>query len=395
MSHTSEHQLAELLMKLSTIGLTEETALRLATTEGPISVFITGANPQGRCAELIAMSMRNSLHDPSSPWIVVNPPGAPSNYVRSWINPDPTSARDLLYEVRVSSTRHIFVPGTQVKIGDPDYIARSLLRHAHDARYGKVCDVDARLVCPDGSPRVAADAFTKGQAESLKRAGFKLVGIEHLEADAKRMHAGLKGAYEQELVAHERDLVIRASYAPSQVAFRAGVAGGMSFILTAGVSSYQQYSHYKKAVQDGDIDDSSEARKEYTKQAAKTVAKQAAISGGITVASVAAEAAAFHVANRFTSETKAKTIATAAVAAGFAAADVANEVIAYRSGKISGAEAAICSGVKLAADAIPVVLQVLGGPAGSAIGSIAGAGIKWCLGYVRGEVRRSIATDAA
>jgi hypothetical protein len=331
------------------------------------------------------MSMRNNLHDPSSPWVVVNAPSVPSNYVRSWVNPDPTSARDLLYEVRVSSTRHIFVPGTQVKVGDPAYIARSLLRHAQDARYGKICDVDARLVCPDGLPRVAADAFTKGQAESLRKAGFKFVGIDNLEADAKRVHAGLKGVYEQELVAYEPELVIRASYAPRQVALRAGIASGVSFILTAGVSSYQQYSYYKKAVHDGHIDDSSEARRECTKQAAKTVAKQAAISSGITAASVAAEAAALHVAEKYMPSQKAQTAATIAVAAAYASLDIAQEIVAYKRGEISGTEAAICGGIVLAADAIPIVLHFVAGRAGSAIGTMVSAGIKWGLGYVRNE----------
>jgi hypothetical protein len=395
MSQVSQHQLAELLMSLSTTGLKEKTALFLAATEGTMRPFMTGANPHGKCAELVAMSMRNNLHDPSSPWAVVNPPSIPSNYVRSWVNPDPTSARDLLYEVRVSSTRHILVPGTQVKVGKPAYIARSLLSHAHDARYGKVCDIDARLVCPDGSPRVAADAFTKGQGESLKKAGFKFVGIEHLEQDAKRVHAGLKGAYEQELAAYERDLVIGASYAPRQVAFRAGITGGMSFILTAGVSSYQQYGYYKKAVRDGNIDNGSETRREYVKQAAKTVAKQASISGGITVASIAAEAAVFHVADKFMPSQKAKVAATATVAAGLASVDVVDEVIAYRRGEISGSEAAICGGIKIAADALPIVLQVVAGPGGSAIGSVVSTGIKWCLAYARNGLRTSIATDAA
>jgi len=395
MSQTSQHQLAELLMSLSTTGLREETALFLSATEDTLRPFITGANPHGKCAELLAMCMRNNLHDPSSPWSVVNPPSIPSNYVRSWINPDPTSARDLIYEVRVSSTRHIFVPGTQVKVGDPAYIARSLLRHAQDARYGKVCNVDARLVCPDGSPRVAANAFTKGQAEALRKAGFKFVGIEFLEEDSKRVHAGLKGVYDQDLAAYDQDFVIRASYAPRQVAFRAGIAGGMSFVLTAGMSSFQQYSYYREAVRNGKIDDSSESRREYAKQAAKTVAQHAAVGGGITVAAVASEAAAFHIAKGFTSETKAKTIATTAVAVGFAAVDVVTEVIAYRNGEISATEAAICGGVKLAADAIPVVLQFVAGPVGSAIGTVASVGIKWGLGYARNVLRSPTTTEAA
>ena len=81
------------------------------------------------------------------------------------------------------------------------YIARSLLSHAHDPRYAKICDVDARLVHPDGTPRVGPSTFTRGQAEALKKAGFKFVGIEHLEQDAKRVHAGLKGIHEHERIA--------------------------------------------------------------------------------------------------------------------------------------------------------------------------------------------------
>jgi hypothetical protein len=383
MAITSRHQLAELMLSLSTGKLSHETALRLAACTPTVEEVIRGANPHGRCAELISMSVRNNLHDPSSPWLVVNPPYVPSNYVRSCINPDPTSARDLLYEVRVSNTRHVFVPGTQVKVGSPTYIARSLLSHAEDARYGKVCDVDAALVLPDGSPRVGAGAFTKGQAESLKKAGFRFVGIEHLEEDAKRIHAGLKGVYEQELLAYERELVIRASYAPKQVALRAGVAGGVSVILTASMSSYQRYAHYQRAVRDGTVNDTPGARKAYAERAAKAVATQATICGGITAASVATEAAAFHIASQFTSASKAHSIAAAAVAAGYAAMDIAAEFIAYKRGEISGSEAIVCCGAKVVADALPIVLRAVAGPAGSAIGLLVSTGIRWGVSYVR------------
>ena len=193
MTHTSQHQLAELIISLGTGRMTPQTALRLAASAGTVECFTMGANAHGKCAELIAMSVRNSLNDPASPWVVVNAPSVPQNFVRAWLNPDTSSARDLLYEVRISDTRHIFVPGAQVKVGDPGYIARSLLSHACDPRYAKICDVDARLVHPDGTPRVAPNAFTRGQAEALKKAGIKFVGIEHLEQDAKRVHAGLKG----------------------------------------------------------------------------------------------------------------------------------------------------------------------------------------------------------
>ena len=169
----------------------------------------------------------------------------------------------------------------------------------------------------------------------------------------------------------------------------------MSFVLTAVVSSFQHYSYYKEAVRDGKIDDSSESRKQYAKEAAKTVAKKAAISGGITAASIATEAAAFHVATNFMPAQKAQMAATIAAAVGVASLDIVEEIIAYRTGAVSGTEATICGGIKAVADAIPIVLQVVAGRAGSAIGLVASAGIKWGLGHVRNELRSPAVAEAA
>ncbi len=152
------------------------------------------------------------------------------------------------------------------------------------------------MVCLDGTPRVAPNAFTRGQAEALKKAGFKFVGIEHLEQDSKRVHAGLEGIYEHERNAYERELIIRANYAPRQVAMRAGYAGGIAFAIIAGAASYQQYSFYKKAVKEGRIKDDPATKKEYAKQATKTVAKQAAIGGAVAVAATLIESVVFHAA---------------------------------------------------------------------------------------------------
>ena len=134
MAQASQHQLAELLVKLSTNGLTQETALFIAAEQCTIGPFISGAHPHGKCAELISMSIRNNLRNPASPWVVVNPPNAPPNYVGCYLNPDRTSARDLLYEIQLPGDKRIFVPGAQVKVGSPAYVAKSLLRHAHDPR---------------------------------------------------------------------------------------------------------------------------------------------------------------------------------------------------------------------------------------------------------------------
>jgi len=382
MFHTSQHQLAELIQSLGTGRMAPETALRLAATESTIQHFTMGANPHGKCAELVAMTVRNSLSDPASPWVVVNTPSVPANYVRTWLNPDTTSTRDLLYEVRISETRHIFVPGAQVKVGAPGYIARSLLSHARDPKYAKICDVDARLVCPDGTPRVAPDAFTRGQAEALRKAGFKFIGIEHLEEDAKRVHAGLKGICEHNRITHERELIIRANYAPRQVAFRAGCAGGIVFILVAGVAAYKQYSHYRNAVRNGRIKDDPATREEYTKQATRSVAKRAGIGGGIAAVAAVIESGVFHAAKVVTSSGTARMLAALPVCIAAAAIDVYHEHGLVRRGESSVGWAVFHGTLKLTADVLPLVLTGLG-PAGTIVGIGFGIGLRWCSRYIR------------
>jgi hypothetical protein len=373
--------------------MTRETALRLAESLGNIEQFARGANAHGKFAEVIAMCVRDRLTDPASPWVVINSPTVPANYVRTWLNPDPTSARDLLYEVEVSEARHLLVPGAQVKIGSAKYIARSLLRHTSDGRYGRICDVDARLVLPDGSPRVAPDAFTRGQAAALEYAGFKFVGIEHLEEDAKRMHAGYKEAVRYRAAQLEQDLVIQAKYAPRRVASRAGVSVGISVILVIGTEWYWQYSHYRRAAQEAGNHDGS-AKRHYAKRAAQKVAEQTAIAGGTALGSVVAEATTFHIASRFTSSSRAQTIASAVVAAGFAVAEVAEEVIAYRRGTITLGEALMFGSAKVIIAATPVILQAVAGSAGAAVGSALSVAMRWGIQFVRNAPQRQVEAAA-
>ncbi len=382
MTHTSQHQLAELMLALGTGKMTQQTALRLAASVSTIEHFTMGANAHGKCAELIAMSVRNSLNAPALPWVVVNKPSVPSNYVRAWLNPDISSARDLLYEVRISDTRHIFVPGAQVKVGDPGYISRSLLSHACDPRYAKICDVNARLVCPDGSPRVAPNAFTKGQAAALNKAGFKFVGIEYLEQDAKRVHAGLKGIHEHERIVYEQELTIRANYAPRQVVWRAGYAGGIAFAIIAGTASYQQYSYYRKGVKEGRIKDDPVTRKEYAKRATKAVAKQAAFGGAIAVAATVIESVVFHAAKILTSSKTALVVAALPVCIVAVAADIYYEYALVKRGESSVAWAIFHGTLKVSADILPLALAKFG-PFGSLIGIGFSIGIRSCSDYIR------------
>jgi hypothetical protein len=352
----------------------------------PIDRLTKGAHPKGNFAEYVSLGMRNNLRNPASEWVVVNPPSAPSRYICCWLNPDRTSTRDLLYLI---DTRHgqIFTPGAQVKTGDPAYIAKSLLKHAKDARYGWTCDVDARLVNPDGTPRIGKNAFSKKYAEKLIEAKFKFVGIEGAEDTAKRAATivleNQQIAYSQEIATYERELIIRANYAPRQVAIRAGFAGGITFLIIAGAASYQQYSYYKKVVKEGRLEDNPEIRKEFTRQAAKTVAKQAAIGGGIVAASVVVEAGAFHVAENFMPAPKAQVIASAVVSAGYAGMDAMDEYIAYRSGEISKTEAITYGSIKAVMDGLPIAGQCLAGSGGAVIGMGLSTLLKWLLGCVR------------
>jgi hypothetical protein len=288
----------------------------------------------------------------------------------------------LLYEIQLPGDKRIFVPGAQVKVGSPTYVAKSLLRHAHDPRYSKICDVDARLVNPDGSPRIAANAFTKGQAEALNKAGFKFVGVEYLQQDAKRVHAGLKGIYEQERIAYERELFIRARYAPRQVAWRTGYACGIAFVIIAGTASYQQYSYYRKAVKEGRIKDDPATRKEYTRQATKSVAKQAAIGGVIAVAATVIESVVFHAAKIVTSSKTALLVAALPVCVTAIAVDIYYEYALVKRGESTIGWAIFHGTLKVAADILPLALAEFG-PVGSLIGVGFSIGIRWCSDYIR------------
>ncbi len=383
MTMASRHQMAELILSLKTGQLSYETALRMASSAEAVERFVSGANAHGKCAELISVGVRNSLNDPTSPRSVVNAPCVPSNFVRAHINPDTTSARELIYEVRTSNTRHIFVPGAQVKIGSGSYVARSLMSHANDPRYSKVCDIDSQFVCADGSPRVAPGAFTKGQAAALRKAGFRFVGIENLEIDARRMHAGFQGIRKRELVTRQQELLIVASYAPIEVAKRVGIASGLTIITVAVGESYRQYAHFRRNIDTGTEKSTPSARRKFAQEAAKSVATQAAIAGAIVAIGPVVEAGAFYAAKNYMPARKAQLAATIVVAAGYASNDIVEEWTAYKSGRATAAGATICASVKTLANALPIVLQAFSGRAGATAGTIVSGGIKWGLRSVR------------
>ena len=81
----------------------------------------------------------------------------------------------------------ISMPNGQVKTGSAQYIADDLARMAETPGAGKIGYVDSRFVNPDGSPRVAPNAFTESQARRLREAGVELRGIRDLDKRAGQL----------------------------------------------------------------------------------------------------------------------------------------------------------------------------------------------------------------
>ena len=142
-------------------------------------------------------------------------------------------------------------------------------------------------------------------------------------------------------------------------------------------------TRYKHTVEIGEIGSDPNTGKEFARQAANATATQAAVAGGIAAASVAAEAGTFDIAKNFMPAPKARLAATIVVAAGYTSMDIIDELVAYKSGKVSATEAAICASIKTVANAVPIVLQVVAGIAGATVGTIVSIGIKWGLRCIR------------
>lgn len=339
-------------------GLRPETAQRLATGRRNLSELTSGPNPQGKAAEFVAAS---------------DLPGD----VR--VSPDGAARQDLLSVVRTREGT-VFVPSGQVKTGSAQYVTDGLIDMAASPGYGKIGIVDARLVNPDGSPRVASDAFTAGQARRLQDAGVELRGVRDLESRASWTHKDIErfrrdglGPVEARQLDTLRNDIARA-YRPKGVAGRAAGAAAMA-AATAAVATL-----VVQAVSEGKID-------------LATVGEAAGEAAVWGVGGTAADTLLYHGAEAVgLAPEAAKSFAGTGVAAGFCliavGADVFEEVRAARAGEISTTDAVGGSAMKAALDILPLALAPLG-PASIPILIGAQLGGRWVIQRVRdGKMER-------
>jgi hypothetical protein len=336
-------------------GLRLATAEAMVTKPRRISQVVGGPNPIGGAAEIAVLEAIDRLRASGTGGMVNPPPSPQPNEVglRQW--PDACGKKDLGSVYRLADGSLGLSGTTQVKAGTSEYVARDLANEL-GARgkpgNGVIAAVDARLVEPDGSPRVGPGAFTKGQGKRIRAAGVELRGVPDLEdnaralvADVRRFEADGRGPVELERVAAvEADL--RAAYGGSAIAMRAGadaaLAGAAHVALAAAV-----------AVARGEAPDVDELVEETCMAAARGTLPAIANAGiyhGATLASAAPELAAL--------------IARRAVGPLFVAVaafgDIAHERAACRRGDVSPTAAVARVGAKTALNATPLFLTPLG-----------------------------------
>ena len=333
-------------------GLHPETCRRLVTEGTDLEGLLSGANPEGKAAEVVAALDYRDLHDGRDPGMV-NPKQPAPNCEDVRLNPDNAGRKDLLFRFRTKDGTLISVPNGQVKTGSARYVADDLVRMAETPGAGKVGYVDSRFVNPDGSPRVAPDAFTESQARRLREAGVELRGIRDLDKRARELlknikrhrKDGLDPAARRQLKQLRKD--IARAYQWKGVAKR--MAGGAA---TAAASA-AIITLVVQAASDGEVDVA----------AVGEAAGEAALFGG---GGTLADAGLYQIGTRYLDLTPeaAKAFAQNGVAAGFCllavGTDLFDEVTAARAGEISFADAVAGSSAKAALDLLPFVFAPLG-----------------------------------
>lgn len=371
-----------------THGLRAETAYRLVTSEQDLLSFVSGPHPTGKAAEIVVACDFRQLHAESDPGMLNSPVRIAGNVRDVRLSPDAASRRDLIFLVRAGNGL-LAVGGGQVKTGSGRYVSESLVKMAQTPGYGRTGYVDARYVKPDGSPRVAPDAFTVGQARRLREAGVELRGIRDLDERSHRLvrnivaHArdGLDPIAREELLSLREE--IAAVYAGSQVASRVVGAAASAAATSTVVSLVVKYAS------SGSIDLAE----------ASSVAAKAALRGA---GSAAADAALYHAATRMgLAPEAAQAFARRVVANGLClvaiASDVIAEVKAVREGRISVAEALSGGAFKTVLNVLPMLMPPLG-LVGVPLVAAFQVGGRWAIAAVRSrdsELAREIAEDRA
>lgn len=368
-------------------GLHPDTARRLVTGSIDLGDLTSGSNPTGKAAEVVVSSDFRKLHDGGDAGMVNAPDQPPSSFQDIRLSPDGASRKDFLFRFQNKDGMVITKPYGQVKTGSAKYISAKLAEMAETPGYGKTAFVDARFVNPDGSPRVAPDAFTEAEAARIRKAGVRLHGVRDLDVRARELFNDIERArkdgsnpVDRHRLETFRDEIARA-YRPGNVAMRAASSGAFAFATAAVLALIAQ------AASDGELD----------LAAAGTAAVKAA---GFAAGGTLIDAAVYHAGIRLgMAEEAAKGLAQGTIAAGFcltaAGADIYAELKAARAAEISLADAVAGSAAKTALDILPLAFASLG-IVGVPLLVGAQLGGRWLIGRVRNaeyRLRDEIADD--
>lgn len=334
-------------------GLTRATAERMANSGRRLDTFISGQNPRGKAAEVVVIADYRAAHSGRVMGIVNMPAYVSRNLRDIRLAPDSASRKDLVFGFDSGTGAVIWKLNGQVKTGGSQYVTRSLVEMAQTPGYGKVGYVDARYVDPDGTPRVAPDAFTVSQARRLQRAGVRLRGFPDLEQRAGQLMEnieasevdGLDPVARRKLQQFRDD--IASAYCARDVVGRMGM-GAASAAASAGIASL-----VVQWATEGLVD-------------AKTVGKSAGTAALFGAAGAAADAGLYHLGTRGLemSPEAAKALARQSVNVGFCVLAVGGDVFfgfreAHR-GDVTWAAAVSVTAAKTALDLLPLILAPLG-----------------------------------
>jgi len=347
------NQVAHLLQQTTARkhGLQFETAMKQAVTPSDVFKLVEGPHPTGKAAEMVVARVYKDLHTGKGVELVNPPTHVAANVVDVRLSPDTACRRDLLFQVQLPDGTLLTTPGGQVKTGSGQYLASTLVEMAQTRGYGRTAYVDARFV-NTGSPRVAANAFTKAQAEKLREAGVRLRGIDDLDRQSQELVENLRNFQKDGLKPEARVQLqrlrdgIAAAYRPGGIATR--VVGGAAI---AAVSSALM-SLLVQVLSDGKLD-------------LVTVARTAGEASLIAGASTLSDAGLYHLSSWLGATPEvAQAVAAQGVATGFflvaVATDAASEIRAAISGQTTRADAVMGTTMKVALDALPMLLVPFG-----------------------------------
>jgi hypothetical protein len=336
-------------------GVSETTATRMATSGRTLDSFIDGANPVGKAAEVVTSADYRAMHAGQDTGIVNPPEHVASNVHDIRLAPDCASRKDLVFGFDTKSGKVVWKYNGQVKTGGSQYVTDTLVDMAAKPKYGKVGYVDARYVNADGTPRIAADAFTEAQAQKLLDAKVRLRGIPDLEQRAEQLMDNIEAGKLDGLdpVARKELQQLREDIA---AAYKGrGLLGRIGGAAAAGAATAAVVSLVVQLATEGKVD-------------VTTVGKAAGTGATYGAVSTLLDSALYHLGNRVfdMAPEVAKEFAGKTVSVGFCllavGSDVVSEVRAARRGDVTAEGAAYGVSMKVALDVLPLLIAPLGLP---------------------------------